>query len=63
MKIVFIVVTVTERGTESFQRMLQEDMHEVAGMNTQGLKQSGTYAINSGRTSYSQLKGCYVVGD
>jgi hypothetical protein len=33
-RVLFIIVTVTELGTECFQRMLlQEDMHEVAGMN------------------------------
>jgi len=38
IRVQFVVVTVTECGTECVQRMLQEDMHEGAGMNSLILK-------------------------
>jgi hypothetical protein len=60
-RILLVIVNVNECGTNWLQKiLLQEDMHQVACINTLILIAVWHVLRKNSKTSYFQLRGCYV---
>ena len=60
-RILLVIFKVNECGTNVLQQMLlQENMHQVAGMNTLVLKAIWQLLGRNSKTSYFQIRVCYV---